>query len=265
VKLGSLHSNGILSCNNFPDAHLQNIIFETLNEYGVKYRACELTYRSLPGHIISKLHDPILKPFRKLDGYLRIINLQKPVDYLWRSMEKRGRNSIRYALKNKVGLREVPFNTQECVDIMYKLYTNTIRRNRHFTKDWFEAIARESDNSLVVIAYYKNDPIAISVASNRGYFADHWIRYTNTIGLKYRANALMQWHTMKRLKEDGIRYYIIGEVLHNAGMDGRIKFEKSFGGDIYDGEQYKLILDQEWMLLKYLLSTLKAVRSRRKL
>lgn len=168
-----------------------------------------------------------------------LLPLNRSVDELWANLDKKCRNAIRKAEKEKIEITKA----QDFSDIedYYKIHVETYNRTdvkphpfEYFKRIWEYFGTKGIANFF--FAEYKGERVA---ALNVGAFKTGCIYSTSCSKTDYmhlRPNNLLQWHAIKWAKEQGYQWYECGEAFpntRNKKLKGLTSFKKSFGGDIY--------------------------------
>lgn len=173
----------------------------------------------------------------KYNAYL--IDLTNSETLLWKSLSRKHRNDIRYAIKAGIKIQEM-----NNVDIYHILSDETYKRSglKGISK---MALARlykilaPLKMARVFIAYYKKQPMAGAFILGCGDKAIYYKGATVSQSIRGSSN-LLQWYLITLLKQEGYKIYDLGGVsLEDKSRKARgiELFKSQFGGDekIYYG------------------------------
>ena len=181
----------------------------------------------------------IFHGFKDVSTQTYLLQLNRSIDELWTNLDKKCRNAIRKAEKEKIEITKA----EDLSDIedYYKIHVETYNRTgvKPHPFEYFKSIWEYFGTKGIAnffFAEYKGERIA---ALNVGAFKTgvvYWTSCSKTDYMHLRPNNLLQWHAIKWAKEKGYQWYESGETFPNTKdekLKGLTLFKKSFGGDIY--------------------------------
>jgi len=162
-----------------------------------------------------------------------IVDLSPSIEDLRKKLDKKWRNQLTSSEKNNLKIVEATgtdgFRT-------FCLIYNQMRKRKTFetTVDVqeFGRIQQdlpESHRMRVLICEDKGVPVSGLVFSEMGNTAIYLLGATNDDGLKSKGAYLLQWTTIKWLKEHGVRWYDLGGI-DPQGNPGVYHFKRGFSG-----------------------------------
>ena len=179
-------------------------------------------------------------------GYTYIVNLQQPIENIYRSFEKRCRNSIMRAEKERITIIEA--KSLEDIREYYAMHRETYQRTgaKHHPFAYFKNIWQIFGKTGMVhffIAKKEGAPIA---AINVALFQQnslYWTGCSKTAYLSTGVNNLLQWHAIQWAKTQGGSYYDLGEAFPDATgkLKGLNDFKGSFGGTMHPFYKFTIV------------------------
>lgn len=130
----------------------------------------------------------------------------------------------------------------ELLDEYYAVHTQTYRRTgvTPHPKSYFEGIARgfsAGQNALLwVCRSAEGEPVAFHNSARFKQGAVYWTGCSQSDHAQAGVNYLLFWHAILGAKEDGYKYYDVGEAFPNSPdpkLGGLTQFKSKFGGDLY--------------------------------
>jgi hypothetical protein len=172
-------------------------------------------------------------------GQTWVCDLRKSKDDLWRGIGKGAKSSISKAQKLGVQVRQA--NGSADLDAYYRLHCETYSRTGkgadprvHFEMIWKNFV----DRKLAVVFLAEHEGAVVGAAKLAVYKkgAWYWTGGSNAAGLNAGANALIQWHAIQWMVDNGVEWYEVGEAhlgLKNNKLKQISDFKKDFGGELY--------------------------------
>ena len=151
-----------------------------------------------------------------------VLDLDSPLEGLRRKLDKKWRNQLNAAERNNLKVLEGEGGGGEAYEKFCDLYTQMRRRKRFETSVSIEDFGRVQEHlprhqrMSVLICEHEDQPVAGLVYSAMGDSAIYLLGATNEGGMKLKASYLLQWTAIRRLKENGTRYYDLGGIDPNA-------------------------------------------------
>ena len=180
-----------------------------------------------------------------------LLDLDKSEEETLTMMEKDHRYSIRTGEKKGV---EVIFidKVSEYFDKFYLLLSETGKRNKFglLPKSYYKAIfdsLEKNQNGFLAIASFEEEVLAMNLIITHGDSA-HYLLGSSASKLREKMPTyLLQWATIKHLKEKGIKKYNLGGV---DVWESLAKYKKGFGGHTLNhGGMYDLVGEPLWYFL----------------
>jgi lipid II:glycine glycyltransferase (peptidoglycan interpeptide bridge formation enzyme) len=153
-----------------------------------------------------------------------IVDLAPPIDDLRRNLDKKWRNALSRAEKNQLEI--VGGKGTEEYRIFTQMYREMLKRKGFETTvsiEEFERIQADLPNNLrmqTLICMQCGVPVAGIVCSAMGDSAIYLLGATSDSGLTAKGGYLLQWAWIRRLKEEGVKWYDLGGIdpLGNPGV-----------------------------------------------
>ncbi len=145
-----------------------------------------------------------------------VLDLEDPLEELRKKLDKKWRNQLNAAERNNLKVFEG--EGLETYGKFCNLYTQMWTRKRFETSVSIEDFGHIQEHlprkqrMRVLICEYQNQPVAGLVCSAMGNSAIYLLGATNETGMKLKASYLLQWSLIRRLKENGTRYYDLGGI-----------------------------------------------------
>jgi hypothetical protein len=151
------------------------------------------------------------------DGYRTLVlDLSPSLEELRRRLNQKWRNQLNRAEKND--LKVVEGDGHELFQLFVSLYREMWSRKRFETAvdvDEFARIQQMLPSQLrmrVLVCFENERPVAGSVYSAIGSSGVYLLGATTDAGMKSKGAYLLQWTMVRRLKEQGIRFYDLGGI-----------------------------------------------------
>jgi len=145
-----------------------------------------------------------------------VLDLSPPLDQLRSNLDKKWRNQLNAAERNR--LQVVEGDGIEQYRTFGKVYAQMRARKQFSTKvsiEEFERIQQRLPSNhrmRVLLCEQEGQPVAGLVCSELGDSAIYLLGATNEQGMKLKGAYLLQWALIRSLKERGIRYYDLGGI-----------------------------------------------------
>lgn len=158
------------------------------------------------------------------------INLTRPVDLLWRRLNKKTRNAVRKAMKRGVKLLEA--EGRELLDAYFMLYLKTMRGHGSpphaykFFQNLYDVFYQKGEMKIM-LAGYKGKPIAGILLF---YMGKKIYLKSNVTDKKYRSlnpTNLLLWKTIEFGATCGYEFFDLGRTRLNTTI---YRFKKGWGG-----------------------------------
>lgn len=180
-----------------------------------------------------------------------VLDLTKSEEEILAGMEKDHRYSIKVAEKRGARVEFIE-SIADKFDEFYSLLSETSSRNgfgllsRAYYKTIFESIT-ENKNGFLAVASFEGELLAMNLIILHGNSA-HYLLGSSTSKLRDKLPTyLLQWATIKHLKEKGVKNYNLGGV---DAWESLAKYKKGFGGhDLNHGDMYDLVGQPLWYFL----------------
>lgn len=156
------------------------------------------------------------------------INLTNDIEDLWRSLDKKTRNSIRKAIKNGINIYEV--DTEDELEKYFSLYLKTQKRHGsppHSFKLFKNLVKLMKKNVKILLAERCARPIAgiIVFHNRRGIF--WWNGVSDPKFRSLNGTDLLLWEVIQWGNENGYTYLDLGRTRRGSGV---YRFKKGWGG-----------------------------------
>jgi len=163
-----------------------------------------------------------------------VLDLSPSLEELREGLDPKWRNKLSGAEKN--GLRVAEGTAVDAYGVFRRMYTEMWARKRFRTsvdiEEFGQIQERLSGNQQmnVLICLHGQEPVAGIVCSAMGDSAIYLLGATSDNGLKLKGSYLLQWAMIRRMRENGIRYYDLGGIdpVENPGV---YSFKSGFCGD----------------------------------
>ncbi len=217
----------------------------------VKRKSIYMEFRNLWD--TSSLKEIFMENDYNYEDHLDIlIDLTKGEETLWKSMNKKRRNSIRNAIKE--GLAVKPVENEKEIEVIYSIY-NDVYKNAGlplvdismFASSY--RILKAKNMILHLIAYYEGTPIgAISVLLFKktmyDWYAGSFLKYRNK-----HPNDLLPWIAMKWGLERGYEIFDFGGAGKPEEEYGVRDFKMKFGGVVVNYGRYRNVFKKNTLRL----------------
>jgi lipid II:glycine glycyltransferase (peptidoglycan interpeptide bridge formation enzyme) len=203
----------------------------------------------------SSLEQAGFRAARKFSVYRTLVlDLSPTLDELRRQLDPKWRNQLNQAERNNLSISEG--SDPQLWDAFETLYCDMMARKRFETTisiKEFAAIQKTLPPELkmqVFICKRDGVPMAGLVCSFLGDAGIYLLGATNEMALKLRAANLLQWTAVKKLKQEGFRYYDLGGIDPVANPGG-FHFKQGLSGQDLSQlpafDCYRSV-SQRWML-----------------
>lgn len=191
----------------------------------------------------------IMQGFRDVSTHSRIIDLSSDEERLWYSISQDSRQQVKKALK--AGYRVQRVTWKEMLDTYYDIHVENYARTGvdPHPKGYFSAITNLPNDQAVLWSGY--DPSGTAVAfHNDARFQTtsmYHLGCSRSAHLASGINYLLVWESILGAKNDGCRWYEVGEVFPNAssGKEQSLTvFKNKFGGEIHRVFRGEITLEQ---------------------
>jgi len=205
---------------------IQSILYETGVEY-VEVRIPE--WRS---EILKYFHENGFSTRAAYKTFL--LDISRNPESIWKFFNKKIRNSIRYAQKNKVETYRVKKPSE--LDFFYNLYLHGIRElgspphSYKFYKFLFDNLG---DKLIIDVALLNKKPIASIIVLLGDKWANFWQNITLRKYRRFNASYMLLWNVIRELSEKDFQVFDFGRTRKKTGI---YSFKKKWGGleqDIY--------------------------------
>ncbi len=172
--------------------------------------------------------------------HTRLAALSVPESALWRGLADDARRSVRRA--QSAGYTVAREDWQDRLEDYYRVHQETYRRTGvpPHPRAYFEGIASEIAARGQAVLWVGRDPAGRAVAfHNDARYRDgslYWTGCCETGHLASGINYLLFWRALAGAKEDGCRWYEIGEAFPGAASGkehGLTVFKAKFGGELF--------------------------------
>lgn len=212
----------------------EKLLKEILNRYRV---------RKL---VIYDFHErPILEKygFRKYIDYTFIIDISN-INELWRKLNKKNRNAIRFAEKSGVC-----FETLEKLEQINEIYHLFIEQAKRYNfkiprKDYFENVWKEmkvKGKAEFFVASLKGNPLSVAVTFMHEDVISMPIWGNINEARKFKANNYLIWKILEYASRHGYKKFNFWgtDPNPNSPFYGIHKFKESFGGELVKVYRYE--------------------------
>jgi lipid II:glycine glycyltransferase (peptidoglycan interpeptide bridge formation enzyme) len=159
-----------------------------------------------------------------------ILNLSQSEGELFSGLRDSTKRNIKKAIAEGVEIKIS--DQQESIEQFYHL--NSLTRKRHglppqpfsFFKNVLELIVKKG-HGIVVLAFYKNKPIAGSVFFHLGKEAIYKYGASDLRYQNLRANNLVMWETIRYYSKNGLKNLSLGRT--ESDNQGLIQFKSGWG------------------------------------
>jgi hypothetical protein len=172
--------------------------------------------------------------------HTRLTALTIPDSELWRGLADDARRSVRRA--QSTGYTVTRENWGDCLEEYYQVHQETYKRTGvpPHPKAYFVGIAAEIAARGQAVLWVGRDPVGRAVAfHNDARYREgslYWTGCCETEHLESGINYLLFWQALAGAKEDGCRWYEIGEAfpgVTSGKLHGLTVFKAKFGGELY--------------------------------
>mgnify|MGYP000509337574 CR=1 FL=1 len=153
-----------------------------------------------------------------------VLNLNSDIDTIRKNFKQKWRNCLNQSERNEIEI--VSGNSNELYNTFVEIYDQMIKRKKF--KEYVDIRKKGEMNELlspdfklkIFIAYKDKTPISALVASAMGNTGIYLLGASNELGMKYKSAYLLQWETIKWLKNLGISRYDLGGIdeVKNPGV-----------------------------------------------
>jgi hypothetical protein len=172
--------------------------------------------------------------------HARVADLSSSEDALWSGLAELARRKVRRA--TRAGYTVERGDWADYLDAYYTIHRETYTRTgaAPFPRAYFQCIADvlagQGRAALWVGRDAEGRPVAFHNSSRLGDGAQFMSGCSETEHMDSGINSLLFWQAMLGAKEDGYKYYEIGEVFPEARggkHEGLTTFKDTFGGDLF--------------------------------
>jgi hypothetical protein len=177
--------------------------------------------------------------WRDVSTHVRIANLAKPENELWASLSYDARRQIRGA--EHAGYTVLKADWREMAEEYYSVHVETYRRS-HIEPDPRALLGVFTDmadkGKAILLAGFDptRRPVAFHNSQRFRDGSDYYSGCCRTEHLRAGISYLLFWRAMMSAKQDGYKWYEIGEVFPDA-ISGKRKgltvFKEKFDGELY--------------------------------
>ncbi len=186
-----------------------------------------------------------------------LVDLTQTENELLKNMKQKTRYNINLGLKKGVTTRWS--KNLEDIPIFYSLLKETAKRqgitihSENHYRNILEILGKQNVAELI-IASYKNTPIAANLVTFYGDTATYLHGGTDHFHHNLMAPYLLQWETIQEAKRRGLRWYDLGGCAVTRGKikewAGITRFKEGFGGELADmGKTYDVVFNRAWYAL----------------
>jgi len=189
-----------------------------------------------------EIREPDLKLEKNLESfgtkstYLNfILNLDRPLEDIWKSVDKKVRNSIRKAEKNHV--RGIEGNRKD-LEEFYRLYLSTMKKlgSPPHSFDFFDNVFKFCSNNVkLLFAIYEDKKIAASIFFLYNKKIYYWKNVSNHEYLHLRPNDLILYKMIELGQKKKYEALDLGRSRMNTGG---FLFKKRWGGKMTELKYY---------------------------
>ncbi|MBU4360878.1 peptidoglycan bridge formation glycyltransferase FemA/FemB family protein [Candidatus Parcubacteria bacterium] len=187
-----------------------------------------------------------------------ILDLKKSEEELLKAMHQKTRYNIHLAEKKGVRIKEYGMSNNELnknIDIFYNLIKETAKRDKIniFNKEYYKKLLL-TPYSLLLIAEYKNLPLASIILICFGDTATYFYGASSNEKRNLMPNYLIQWEAIKWAKKNNYKYYDfwgIEKEKSKGNWAGITRFKRGFannetGKEINFIGTFDYILNKKW-------------------
>jgi len=162
-----------------------------------------------------------------------LLDLRPPLEALRRGLDQKWRNQLNQAGRSNLTLIEGTSDT--LFDKFISIYDEMFQRKQFETtvdvREFREIQAhlREGLKMRVMLCEHEGKPVSGVVASGIGDTGIYLLGATNTEGMKLKGSYLLQWQTIRWLKEQGCTRYDLGGI-NPASNPGVYHFKRGLSG-----------------------------------
>jgi len=159
-----------------------------------------------------------------------LLNIEESSKVLWNKLGKKIRNSIRYALKNRVELKRVE-SLEDLKQFYYNLYLIGARElgSPPHSFKLYENLRNFLGDKLLIDLALVDDKLIGAIIVLLG---DKWANFWQNIALrkyrKFNASYLLLWNIIEELSDGNFKIFDFGRTRENTGI---YFFKKKWGGD----------------------------------
>lgn len=226
---GEAHVSSILNALPGPRA-LTNIVIHDFDE----------VLRAAPHGIISDFNfKPALPEQRLLNIATFVVDLNKGFDELWSDLGSKSRNAVRKCEKSELVFGLAP-DTSAALDAFFYQSASAVARHglNYVGKPVLMKMASEGNLAVLVAQTGSCSIQNVTLVYKSGDTA-LYMYGSSAEEVPTGLGQFVQWHTIKYLKEQGLRWYDLGGVPRKAPADSIYRFKESIGGAAVDlGTEY---------------------------
>src|ERR1700694_5164951 len=186
----------------------------------------------------SGVNPLVLCGWQDKSTHTHVADLTVSQDELFRNLSKGAKACIKKSAQEGVSVQRVEWRLM--LDDYYKLHVETYNRTgvAPHPRSYFELIADLGSQGNAVLWVCKNsagNPIAFHNCARFRDTSLYWTGCSAASALTSGANHLLFWSALIGAKQDGCRFYEIGEVFPEAQrgkLKGLTDFKKMFGGSL---------------------------------
>jgi len=159
-----------------------------------------------------------------------LLNIEESSEVLWNKLNKKIRNSIRYALRKKVKLKRVE-SLEDLRQFYYDLYLIGARElgSPPHSFKLYENLGNSLGGRLLIdLALVDDKPIGAIVVLLGDKWANFWQNITLRKYRKFNASYLLLWNMIEELSDRNFKIFDFGRTRENTGI---YFFKKKWGGD----------------------------------
>jgi hypothetical protein len=189
------------------------------------------------------LGDRVLRPApdrdRMFHRFTSVIDLRRPVEILWSQLRPQVRRDCRLAVEAGVTVQHTNNPSVELVDLFFSRYSDMARsRSLAMPERRTIDLMFGGGNLTMHLATLANATLSMILVYSAGLSSiySHGLRGPQgSIG----SSQLLQWETIKYLKDRGQHWYDLGGLVELSGADGIARFKRGLGGEnLYMGAEY---------------------------
>lgn len=193
-----------------------------------------------------------------------ILDLKHSTEDLLKNMHHKTRYNIRLAQRKNVQIKTI-----SNIDEFYNLIQQTARRDKIniFSKNYYKKLLL-NPCSLLLIAYYKKQPLSAIILYNFGNTATYLYGASANQKRNLMPNYLIQWQAIQYAKSQGYQYYDFwGYDENKTKWSGINRFKKGFvseqtGKKINYLGSFDYILNKKWYNLYRFFTPLQRLKSK---